>query len=107
MPKGAPEPIIKKLNEAMMLALNSSSVVEKLLKIGVTVMPPDKRTPQAAQACAACGVLLSGGITVTPIFRSFSTTDDELSASIIASFSFFMIGSGAPLGKNSPLQKLA
>jgi tripartite-type tricarboxylate transporter receptor subunit TctC len=50
LPKGAPEPIIKKLNEAMMLALNSSSVVEKLLKIGVTVMPPDKRTPQAAQA---------------------------------------------------------
>jgi tripartite-type tricarboxylate transporter receptor subunit TctC len=25
-------------------------VVEKLLKIGTTVMPPEQRTPQAAQA---------------------------------------------------------
>jgi tripartite-type tricarboxylate transporter receptor subunit TctC len=50
LPKGAPEPVVKKLNEAMNAALNAPSVVEKLVKIGVTVMPPDKRTPQAAKA---------------------------------------------------------
>jgi tripartite-type tricarboxylate transporter receptor subunit TctC len=50
LPKGTPEPVVKKLNDAMTAALNSPAVVERLLKIGVSVMPPDKRTPQAAQA---------------------------------------------------------
>jgi tripartite-type tricarboxylate transporter receptor subunit TctC len=50
LPKGAPEPVVKKLSEALNAALSSPAVAEKLLKIGVTVMPADKRTPKAAQA---------------------------------------------------------
>jgi tripartite-type tricarboxylate transporter receptor subunit TctC len=50
MAKGVPEPIVQKLNQAAVDTLNTPAVVEKLLKIGTTVMPPEQRTPQAAQA---------------------------------------------------------
>jgi tripartite-type tricarboxylate transporter receptor subunit TctC len=49
LPKGTPEPIVQKLSEVTMETLNTPAVVEKLLKIGVTVMPPEQRTPHAAQ----------------------------------------------------------
>ncbi|MEA2909471.1 MAG: hypothetical protein QOJ15_1552, partial [Bradyrhizobium sp.] len=48
--KGVPEPIVQKLNQTAVDTLNTPAVVEKLLKIGTTVMPPEQRTPQAAQA---------------------------------------------------------
>jgi tripartite-type tricarboxylate transporter receptor subunit TctC len=50
MSKGVPEPIVQKLNDASVATLNTPSVVEKLLKIGTTVMPPEQRSPKAAQA---------------------------------------------------------
>src|SRR3954467_13923225 len=50
MSKGVPEPIVQKLNQAAVDTLNTPAVVEKLLKIGTTVMPSEQRTPKAAQA---------------------------------------------------------
>ena len=50
MAKGVPAPIVQKLNQAAVDTLNTPAVVEKLLKIGTTAMPPEQRTPQAAQA---------------------------------------------------------
>jgi tripartite-type tricarboxylate transporter receptor subunit TctC len=50
MAKGVPEPIVQKVNQAAVETLNTPAVVEKLLKIGTTVMLPEQRTPQAAQA---------------------------------------------------------
>jgi tripartite-type tricarboxylate transporter receptor subunit TctC len=50
LPKGTPEPIVQKLNQVVVDTLNTPGVVEKLLKIGVTVVPPEQRPPKAAQA---------------------------------------------------------
>jgi len=50
LPKGTPEPIVQKLSQVAVDALSTPGVVEKLLKIGVTVVPPEQRSPQAAQA---------------------------------------------------------
>ena len=50
VPKGTPEPIVQKLNEAAVATLSTPAVQDKLLKIGTTVMPPEQRTPKAAQA---------------------------------------------------------
>ena len=36
--------------QAAVETLNTPAVVEKLLKIGTTVMPPEQRSPKAAQA---------------------------------------------------------
>ena len=50
MAKGVPAPIVQKLNQAAVDTLNTPAVVEKLLKIGTTLMPPEQRTPPAAKA---------------------------------------------------------
>jgi tripartite-type tricarboxylate transporter receptor subunit TctC len=50
VPKDTPEPIVQKLNKAVVDTLNTPDVTDKLLKIGTTVMPPEQRTPKAAQA---------------------------------------------------------
>ena len=50
LPKGVPEPIVQKLYEASNETLSTPAVQEKLLKIGTTTMPPEQRTPKAAQA---------------------------------------------------------
>ncbi len=50
LPKGTPEPIVEKLNQAAMETLNTPSVQERLLKIGTTIMPPNQRSRTYAQS---------------------------------------------------------
>jgi tripartite-type tricarboxylate transporter receptor subunit TctC len=45
VPKGTPEPIVQKLNQALQATLNTPAVQERLLKIAVTVVAPDRRSP--------------------------------------------------------------
>ena len=45
LPKGTPEPIVQKLNAALQETLNTPSVQERLLKIAVTVVAPERRSP--------------------------------------------------------------
>ena len=45
VPKGTPEPIVQKLNQAMQVTLNTPAVQERLLKIAVTVVAPERRSP--------------------------------------------------------------
>jgi tripartite-type tricarboxylate transporter receptor subunit TctC len=44
-PKGTPDFIVKKLNEATLQALNDPATIERLKKIGVTPAPQDQRSP--------------------------------------------------------------
>jgi tripartite-type tricarboxylate transporter receptor subunit TctC len=46
LPKGTPEPIIHRLNEAMSRALDTPAVRDRLEAIGVTPVPPERRTPE-------------------------------------------------------------
>jgi len=50
LPKGVPEPIVQKLNRSTVETLDTPAVQDKLLKIGVTIVPAAQRTPRAAQA---------------------------------------------------------
>jgi tripartite-type tricarboxylate transporter receptor subunit TctC len=50
LPKGVPEPVVRKLTQASMETLSTPGVQDKLLRIGTTVMPPEQRSPEAAQA---------------------------------------------------------
>ena len=45
LPKGTPEPIVQKLSQALQETLNTPAVQERLLKIAVTVVAPDRRSP--------------------------------------------------------------
>jgi tripartite-type tricarboxylate transporter receptor subunit TctC len=45
LPKGTPEPIVRKLSQALQETLNTPLVQERLLKIAVTVVAPDRRSP--------------------------------------------------------------
>jgi tripartite-type tricarboxylate transporter receptor subunit TctC len=45
-PKGTPDAVVRRLNEAMSDALDSASVKERLTKLGNTVVPPPQRTAQ-------------------------------------------------------------
>jgi tripartite-type tricarboxylate transporter receptor subunit TctC len=44
-PKGTPEAIIKKLNDAAVQAMNSPSVKERLTSLGANIVPDNERTP--------------------------------------------------------------
>ena len=46
LPKGTPEPIVKKLSDAANEAMNTPAVKERLATLGAVVVPPDRRTPQ-------------------------------------------------------------
>ncbi len=46
-PKGVPEVVVKKLNDALVKALDDNAVRERLIDLGATVPPRDQRTPQA------------------------------------------------------------
>jgi tripartite-type tricarboxylate transporter receptor subunit TctC len=50
LPKGTPQPVVQKLSQAAMETLNTPAVQDRLLKIGVTIFPPDRRSPAQAQA---------------------------------------------------------
>jgi tripartite-type tricarboxylate transporter receptor subunit TctC len=45
LPKGAPADVVTKLNEAMIKAMDSPSVKERLQSLGAMVVSPDRRTP--------------------------------------------------------------
>jgi tripartite-type tricarboxylate transporter receptor subunit TctC len=45
LPKGAPEPIVQKLHEAIIAAINTPAVQAKLQDIGAIVVAPERRSP--------------------------------------------------------------
>ena len=50
MPKGTPAPIIQKLHDATVAAMDTPSVQEKLKEVGAIVVAPDRRSPEYLQA---------------------------------------------------------
>jgi tripartite-type tricarboxylate transporter receptor subunit TctC len=46
LPKGTPEPIVKKLADAANQAMETPSVKEKLAALGAMVVAPDRRSPE-------------------------------------------------------------
>ncbi len=46
LPKGTPEPIVRRLNAAMSQALDTPWVRERLEKLGLEVPEPAQRTPE-------------------------------------------------------------
>jgi len=45
LPKGTPEPIVRKLNKAMRDMLDNQAVRARLEELGLEIMPPEKRSP--------------------------------------------------------------
>jgi tripartite-type tricarboxylate transporter receptor subunit TctC len=45
LPRGTPEPIVRRLHEAAAAAMDSTAVQEKLQQIGASVVAPDRRSP--------------------------------------------------------------
>ena len=48
LPKGTPEPIVRKLNAAMSETMDSLGTAKRLLSIGIDIPPKDRRTPAYA-----------------------------------------------------------
>jgi tripartite-type tricarboxylate transporter receptor subunit TctC len=48
LPKGTPEPIVRKLNAAMSQAMDSPDTQKRLLSIGIDIPPRERRTPAYA-----------------------------------------------------------
>jgi len=46
LPRGTPLPIVQKLNDATIRAMNTSSVQQRLKELGVTVVAPERRSPE-------------------------------------------------------------
>jgi tripartite-type tricarboxylate transporter receptor subunit TctC len=46
LPKGAPDPIVRKLNKAMSDALDDPAVRKRLEDLGLDIVPPERRTPE-------------------------------------------------------------
>jgi tripartite-type tricarboxylate transporter receptor subunit TctC len=46
LPKGTPEPIVRKLNKAMSDTLDDPAIRKRLQELGLEIMSPDKRTPE-------------------------------------------------------------
>lgn len=46
LPKGTPAPIVRKLNAATVEAMNAADVVQQLNQIGVTIVAPERRSPE-------------------------------------------------------------
>jgi tripartite-type tricarboxylate transporter receptor subunit TctC len=49
LPKGTPAPIVKKLNAAVIAAMDSPAVKHRLHDLGVTLVAPERRTPDYLQ----------------------------------------------------------
>jgi tripartite-type tricarboxylate transporter receptor subunit TctC len=49
MPKGAPEPIVRRLSEATSDAMNTPSVQERVQALAATLVTPDRRSPEYLQ----------------------------------------------------------
>lgn len=50
LPKGTPEPIVRKLNAAISEAMDSPETEKRLLSIGIDIAPKDQRSPATAAA---------------------------------------------------------
>jgi tripartite-type tricarboxylate transporter receptor subunit TctC len=50
LPKGVPEPIVKKLHAATLATMDTPGVREKLSKLGASIVAPDRRTPDVLAA---------------------------------------------------------
>jgi tripartite-type tricarboxylate transporter receptor subunit TctC len=50
MPRGTPAPIIQRLHDATVAAMDTPSVQDKLKEVGAIVVAPDRRSPQYLQA---------------------------------------------------------
>ena len=53
LPKGTPEPIVRRLHDAAVGAMDTAAVQEKLQQIGATVVAPDRRSPDYLQSFVA------------------------------------------------------
>jgi tripartite-type tricarboxylate transporter receptor subunit TctC len=49
LPKGTPESIVRKLNDATVAAMNSPATQEQMKKIGADLVAPDRRSPEYLQ----------------------------------------------------------
>jgi tripartite-type tricarboxylate transporter receptor subunit TctC len=45
-PKGTPEPIVRKLNQAMRDTLEDPVIRKRLENFGLEIVPPEQRTPE-------------------------------------------------------------
>jgi tripartite-type tricarboxylate transporter receptor subunit TctC len=46
LPKGTPDAIVRRLNTAMNEALESPAIRDRLDNLGLSIVPPEKRTPE-------------------------------------------------------------
>jgi tripartite-type tricarboxylate transporter receptor subunit TctC len=46
LPKGTPEPVVKKLHDATVAAMDSPAVKERLQSLGAVLVAPDRRSPE-------------------------------------------------------------
>ena len=46
LPKGTPEPIVRKLNKAMSDTLDNPSIRKRLEELGLEITPPEQRSPE-------------------------------------------------------------
>jgi tripartite-type tricarboxylate transporter receptor subunit TctC len=46
LPKGTPDPIVRKLNKAMSDALDDPAMRKRLEELGLEIAPPERRTPE-------------------------------------------------------------
>ncbi len=46
LPKGTPEPIVRKLNKAMSDTLDNAAIRKRLQELGLEIVPPERRTPE-------------------------------------------------------------
>jgi tripartite-type tricarboxylate transporter receptor subunit TctC len=46
LPKGTPEPIVRKLNKAMSATLDDPAIRQRLAELGLEILPPERRTPE-------------------------------------------------------------
>ena len=46
LPKGAPQPIVRKLNKAMSDTLDDPAIHKRLEELGRVILPPERRTPE-------------------------------------------------------------
>jgi len=46
LPKGTPEPIVRRLNKAMSDTIDNPSVRKRLEDLGLEIVPPERRSPE-------------------------------------------------------------
>jgi tripartite-type tricarboxylate transporter receptor subunit TctC len=46
LPKGTPDPIVRKLNRAMSETLDNPAIRKRLEELGLEIVPPERRTPE-------------------------------------------------------------